>query len=191
MSGVEILCSDKTGTLTKNKLSLHEVEGVSPDVLMLTACFTASKKKKGLDAIDKAFLKALAHYPKAKEALTKYKILEFHPFDPVSKKITASVESLEGEIITCVKGSPLFVLKTVEEDHPTPVNINENYENKVAELASRSFKALGIARKGNNQHWEILGVMPCMDPPRNDIAETGSRSKKFGIKGENVNKVTL
>ena len=59
LAGVEILCSDKTGTL-KNKLSLAEpytVEGVEADDLMLTACLAASRKKKGLDAIDKAFLK--------------------------------------------------------------------------------------------------------------------------------------
>ncbi|CAI6692065.1 CIC_HP2_G0049290.mRNA.1.CDS.1 [Saccharomyces cerevisiae] len=89
LAGVEILCSDKTGTLTKNKLSLHEpytVEGVSPDDLMLTACLAASRKKKGLDAIDKAFLKSLKQYPKAKDALTKYKVLEFHPFRPCLEK---------------------------------------------------------------------------------------------------------
>lgn len=185
LAGVEILCSDKTGTLTKNKLSLHEpytVEGVSPDDLMLTACLAASRKKKGLDAIDKAFLKALANYPKAKEALTKYKILEFHPFDPVSKKVTAVVESPEGERITCVKGAPLFVLKTVEEDHPIPEDIHENYENKVAELASRGFRALGIARKREDQHWEILGVMPCMDPPRDDTAETVQEARNLGLR---------
>ena len=69
LAGVEILCSDKTGTLTKNKLSLHEpytVEGVEPDDLMLTACLAASRKKKGLDAIDKAFLKSLINYQELK-----------------------------------------------------------------------------------------------------------------------------
>lgn len=185
LAGVEILCSDKTGTLTKNKLSLHEpytVEGVSADDLMLTACLAASRKKKGLDAIDKAFLKALAQYPTAKNALTKYKVIEFHPFDPVSKKVTAVVESPEGERIVCVKGAPLFVLKTVEEDHPIPEDIHENYENKVAELASRGFRALGVARKRGEGHWEILGVMPCMDPPRNDTAETVSEARRLGLR---------
>ncbi|MCQ4799380.1 hypothetical protein NE574_15090, partial [Eggerthella lenta] len=61
-----------------------------------------------MDAIDKAFLKSLKQYPKAKDALTKYKVLEFHPFDLVSKKVTAVVESPEGERIVCVKGAPLF-----------------------------------------------------------------------------------
>ncbi|CCK70096.1 H(+)-exporting P2-type ATPase PMA1 KNAG_0D03500 [Huiozyma naganishii CBS 8797] len=185
LAGVEILCSDKTGTLTKNKLSLHEpytVEGVSADDLMLTACLAASRKKKGLDAIDKAFLKALAQYPVAKGALTKYKVLEFHPFDPVSKKVTAVVESPEGERIICVKGAPLFVLKTVEEDHPIPEDVHENYENKVAELASRGFRSLGVARKRGEGHWEILGVMPCMDPPRDDTAETVSEARNLGLR---------
>ncbi|CAI4837237.1 CDG_1a_G0055290.mRNA.1.CDS.1 [Saccharomyces cerevisiae] len=185
LAGVEILCSDKTGTLTKNKLSLHEpytVEGVSPDDLMLTACLAASRKKKGLDAIDKAFLKSLIEYPKAKDALTKYKVLEFHPFDPVSKKVTAVVESPEGERIVCVKGAPLFVLKTVEEDHPIPEDVHENYENKVAELASRGFRALGVARKRGEGHWEILGVMPCMDPPRDDTAQTINEARNLGLR---------
>lgn len=185
LAGVEILCSDKTGTLTKNKLSLHEpytVEGVEPDDLMLTACLAASRKKKGLDAIDKAFLKSLISYPRAKAALTKYKVLEFHPFDPVSKKVTAIVESPEGERIVCVKGAPLFVLKTVEGSHSIPEDVKENYENKVAELASRGFRALGVARKRCEGHWEILGVMPCMDPPRDDTAQTIKEARHLGLR---------
>lgn len=185
LAGVEILCSDKTGTLTKNKLSLHEpytVEGVEPDDLMLTACLAASRKKKGLDAIDKAFLKSLIDYPRAKAALTKYKVIEFQPFDPVSKKVTAIVESPEGERIICVKGAPLFVLKTVEDDHPIPEDIHENYQNTVAEFASRGFRSLGVARKRGEGHWEILGIMPCMDPPRDDTAATVNEARRLGLR---------
>lgn len=185
LAGVEILCSDKTGTLTKNQLSLHEpytVEGVEADDLMLTACLAASRKKKGLDAIDKAFLKSLINYPRAKNALTKYKVLEFQPFDPVSKKVTAIVESPEGEKIICVKGAPLFVLKTVEDDHPIPEDIHENYHNTVAEFASRGFRSLGVARKRGEGHWEILGIMPCMDPPRDDTAATVYEARKLGLR---------
>ncbi|EEQ37215.1 plasma membrane ATPase 1 [Clavispora lusitaniae ATCC 42720] len=185
LAGVEILCSDKTGTLTKNKLSLHEpytVEGVEPDDLMLTACLAASRKKKGLDAIDKAFLKSLINYPRAKNALTKYKVLEFQPFDPVSKKVTAIVESPEGERIVCVKGAPLFVLKTVEDDHPIPEDVHENYQNTVAEFASRGFRSLGVARKRGEGHWEILGIMPCMDPPRDDTAATVAEARNLGLR---------
>ncbi|CAN3373981.1 hypothetical protein DIURU_005758 [Diutina rugosa] len=185
LAGVEILCSDKTGTLTKNKLSLHEpytVEGVEPDDLMLTACLAASRKKKGLDAIDKAFLKSLINYPRAKAALSKYKVLEFQPFDPVSKKVTAIVQSPEGERIICVKGAPLFVLKTVEEDHPIPPEVHEAYETTVEEFAQRGFRSLGVARKRGEGHWEILGIMPCMDPPRDDTAQTVHEARNLGLR---------
>lgn len=185
LAGVEILCSDKTGTLTKNKLSLHEpytVEGVQPDDLMLTACLAASRKRKGLDAIDKAFLKALINYPKARAAMSKYTTLEFQPFDPVSKKVTAIVKSPEGETIVCVKGAPLFVLKTVAEDHPIPDDILQAYQEKVEEFASRGFRSLGVARKRGEGHWEILGIMPCMDPPRDDTAATVAEAKRLGLR---------
>ncbi|EAA35005.3 AR2 [Neurospora crassa OR74A] len=67
---------------------------VDPEDLMLTACLAASRKKKGIDTIDKAFLKSLKYYPRAKSVLSKYKVLQFHPFDPVSKKVVAVVTRL-------------------------------------------------------------------------------------------------
>jgi H+-transporting ATPase len=55
------------------------------------------------------------------------------------------------------KGAPLFVLKTVEEDHPIPADVDEAYKNKVAEFATRGFRSLGVARKRGDASWEILG----------------------------------
>jgi H+-transporting ATPase len=157
---------------------------------MLTACLAASRKAKGLDAIDKAFLKSLRHYPRAKALLSKYKVIQFYPFDPVSKKVTAIVDSPEGERSICVKGAPLFVLRTVEEDHPLPEDIVNDYKNKVAEFASRGFRSLGVARRrfvnadgsgSDKGKWEILGIMPCMDPPRVDTARTINEAKNLGL----------
>jgi H+-transporting ATPase len=135
--------------------------------------------KQGLDAIDRAFLKSLKNYPTAKKVLLKYKVLEFHPFDPVSKKVVAVVESPEGERITCVKGAPLFVLKTVEND--ISPEVEEGYKDKVAEFASRGFRSLGVARKQGDGKWEMMGIMPCYDPPRHDTARTINEAKRLGL----------
>ena len=170
--------------MTRNKLSLAEpytVAGIEPEDLMLTACLAATRKKKGIDAIDKAFLKSLRFYPGAKAALSTYKVLQFIPFDPVSKKVTAIVESPQGETIICVKGAPLAVLRTVEENHPIAEDIALAYKNKVAEFACGGYRALGIARKRGEGPWEILGIMPCSDPPRHDTRRTVGEAKELGL----------
>ena len=175
----------RTGTLTKNKLSLGEpytVQGIDPSELILTACLAASRKKCGIDAIDKAFLKAIKHYPGVKDILMNFQEVEFTPFDPVSKKVTALVESASGERILCVKGAPPSIMRLVLETGPLPEEIVREYNEKVAEFASRGFRSLGVARRRADSPWHLLGIMPCLDPPRHDTAKTIREAIDLGLK---------
>lgn len=156
--------------------------GVDADDLMVTACLAASRKKNGMDAIDKAFLKSLKNYPLARSMIPKYTILDFTPFDPVSKKVTAIVQTPSGERMTCVKGAPVFVMNTVREAGGCSDDIYNAFHAQVEEYAHRGYRALGVARKYDGKPWEILGIMPCSDPPRHDTAKTINEAKSLGLR---------
>ena len=149
---------------------------------MLVACLAASRKRKGLDAIDMAFLKALKHYPSSKDKLPTFKVLEFSPFDPVSKKVTAIVQSPKGERMICVKGAPATILQMVSEAGEVEEDASLDYKEMVAEFARRGYRSLGVARKREERPWELLGIMPCSDPPRHDTASTIAEAISLGLK---------
>ena len=149
---------------------------------MLVGCLAASRKRKGIDAIDKAFLQALKRYPSAKRMLSTFRVLEFTPFDPVSKKVTAVVESTEGERLTCVKGAPATIIHMVSELGEIREDIAVRYNDMVAEFARRGFRSIGIARRREGNPWELLGIMPCSDPPRHDTAKTIAEALCLGLK---------
>ena len=174
----------RTGTLTKNSLTLgqpYTTDGVEPEHLILIACLAASHSEKGLDAIDKAFLTAIARYPTARATLKQCHVLDFTPFDPVSKKVTAIVNTPDVTNMACVKGAPLVVLNMAMLDGTVSEEVNRTYLDKVEEFAHRGFRSLGVACKPPQGQWKILGIMPCTDPPRHDTAETIEQAKDLGL----------
>ena len=158
------------------------LEGVHPGKLMLTACLAASRKKRGIDAIDKAFLKAIKHYPGVLDMLVQFRVTDFTPFDPVSKKVIAVAQSPRGERIVCVKGAPPSVMRMVLEADSLPEETIRQYNEKVAEFASRGFRSLGVTCKRDEEPWQLLGIMPCSDPPRHDTAKTIRAAIDLGLR---------
>ena len=183
LAGVDVLCVDKTGTITEKTLSLLEPYCISGDTedLMLTAGLTFPPDKQTLDPIDKTLAEALEQYPQAKVNLDRYEVVEMQPFDVEKKRTQSLVESSLGERILCVKGAPRATLDLYLQDHPDAQDVAEKYRSAVTDLAGRGARSLAIARKRGTDKWELLGLLPLVDPPRPDIASTLQLATAFGI----------
>lgn len=149
---------------------------------MLCACLAAGRKIGGLDPIDKAVLKALRQYGQAKRAIPRYRVLQFTPFNAVSKYVAAVVQGPDNEKITCVKGAPTAVMQMVASESSVDPGIASEWKRVVAEFAERGFRSLGVARKREGKAWELLGVLSCSDPLRHDTADVVTEARKLGVR---------
>jgi H+-transporting ATPase len=173
MAGMDILCSDKTGTLTKNELELGSpvvFEASSEQQLVLNAALAS--RTEGGDVIDGAVLNALGD----RTILKGYQIIHFTPFDPVGKRTEAEIKH-DNLIFKVSKGAPQVILDLV---HPDPAT-RAKAEAQVNDLAAKGYRTLGVARTDAHGKWEFLGLLSLSDPPRDDSALTIATARKMGL----------
>jgi H+-transporting ATPase len=179
MAGMDILCSDKTGTITKNDLTVAEVtpfEGFTEnDVLMLG---DLGSREEDQDPIDSALIAKAKNIQAIAGSLSGYEIIAFKPFDPVSKSTEATVEDTHGNRFKVAKGAPQIILQLVRDKEA----IRANVENRVEELASKGYRTLGVAKTDAKGNWQYAGLVPLSDPPREDSAETIKTAQSMGVK---------
>jgi H+-transporting ATPase len=180
LAGVDVLCSDKTGTLTMNELTVEEFipfgSYKDDDVI---ACAALATQTSSEDPIDVAVLRAL----KDRGVLKSTKQTAFVPFDPVSKRTLATVVDQKGCTMHYAKGAPQAISALAK---PTE-EVIARYQGDVAALASKGFRALGVARSSDGKTWDLVGLISLMDPPRPDAKETIAEAKALGL---NVKMVT-
>jgi H+-transporting ATPase len=145
--------------------------------MMEVAALASSHNTKSLDPIDKVTVLTLKRYPKAREGLQSGWTTEtFTPFDPVSKRITA-VCIKDGVRYTCAKGAPKAILALSQCTKETA----DEYKAKATEFARRGFRSLGVAVKEGDNPWQLLGMLPMFDPPREDTATTIAEAQILGL----------
>ncbi|MCF6218508.1 MAG: plasma-membrane proton-efflux P-type ATPase [Gammaproteobacteria bacterium] len=175
MASMDVLCSDKTGTLTQNRLTLGEVEifhAENGQEVLLAAALASREENQ--DAIDEAVLEGLVN----KERLAAFRQTAFVPFDPVHKRTEATIQSADGSTFQVVKGAPQVIMAMAGLSDEMQVRAQQ----VVADFAEQGYRALGVARRdGGAAGWTFLGILSLFDPPRTDSTETIASIRAYGI----------
>ncbi|ESW11044.1 hypothetical protein PHAVU_009G260800 [Phaseolus vulgaris] len=186
MAGMDVLCSDKTGTLTLNRLTvdknLIEVfnRNMDKDTVVLLAARAARLENQ--DAIDTAVVNMLADPKEARANITE---VHFLPFNPVDKRTAITYIDSDGNFYRASKGAPEQILELCQEKD----QIAKRVHNIIDKFAERGLRSLAVAyqevpeksKDSPGGPWTFCGLLPLFDPPRHDSAETIRRALNLGV----------
>jgi H+-transporting ATPase len=169
-ASMDVLCADKTGTLTQNALRVAEVRPMVAfdEAHVLTLAALASSEG-GQDPVDEAIRSAA----KGKDAADTPKLTAFTPFDPATKMSEASALDSGGSTQRVVKGA-YAVVTALAETSPTA-------EASAGELEGRGFRVLAVAA-GAPQAMKLVGLIALSDPPRADSANLVKELSALGVR---------
>ena len=167
-AAMDVLCTDKTGTLTQNRLALVATRSYAPfseaDLPRFAALTSDAATQ---DPIDLAIL---AHAGTAAPGVRR---VRFTPFDPATKLAAATVED-HGQLIEALKGAPQAV--AARADAPP------EFADDVERLASGGHRVLAVAVAAAAARMRVVGLLAMQDPPRADSRELVRRLNELGVR---------
>ena len=178
MAGMDVLCADKTGTITKNDLTVAEVvpmEKYDTSQVFLYAMLSSNIANR--DPIDNAIFTKASAIKEISGLQDLYTTDKFTPFDPVSKRTEATIKDKDGETFKVSKGAPQAILGLINNKETIAAEVERN----INAFAEKGYRALGVARTGKDGLWSYVGLIPLYDPPREDSAATIKTAQNMGV----------
>ncbi|KAJ4796603.1 Plasma membrane ATPase [Rhynchospora pubera] len=186
LAGMDVLCSDKTGTLTLNRLTVDKnlIEVLSKEMDKDTVILLAARASRleNQDAIDTAVINMLGDPKEARDNITE---IHFLPFNPVDKRTAITYIDSEGNWFRASKGAPEQILNLCYNKH----EIADRVHVVIDKFAERGLRSLAVAyqvvpekkKESPGGPWIFCGLLPLFDPPRHDSAETIRRALNLGV----------
>jgi H+-transporting ATPase len=178
MAGVDVLCADKTGTITKNELSVAEIrplEGFTDaDVLLFG---TLASREEDEDPIDNTIIAKTKSTAKIADTFGSYKVTAFKPFDPVVKRTEATIEDAKSNSFKVAKGAPQVILSLAANK----LDVSKKIDGYVDAFAAKGHRALGVAKTDKKGNWQYVGLIALYDPPREDSGDTIKTAQSMGV----------
>jgi H+-transporting ATPase len=177
LAGMDVLFSDKTGTLTKNEISIAEIEaynGFNEDEVICYAGLASLRLEQ--DPLDKAILDKIGSSEVLSLNTSDYKILKFNPFDPIRKSTESEIQ-YENFRFKVSKGAPQVILALLKDQEILKTKVERNVDH----FATKGYRSLGVARTDSNNNWQFMGLIALYDPPKKSSKKTIADAKSMGI----------
>jgi H+-transporting ATPase len=170
-ASMDVLCCDKTGTLTMNELAVRAVRAMSGfDESRVLALAALASSEGGQDPVDIAVRAAAS---KASEVAGLPVLIRFVPFDPAVKMSEATAAERTGAAVRIVKGA-FAVIAALTRSTPEAVDA-------AAALEAQGYRVLGVAA-GPPEKMQLAGLVALSDPPRRDAAACIAALQSMGVR---------